>query len=214
MKIIDCVQGSPEWWDARRGIPTSSEFARICTPAAGKFASGAPAYADELLAQSLGWERQFKGSPDTERGHRLEKEARRWLGFRHGIASREVGFCESDCGRYGASTDGLTEDNTPVEIKAPDLHTFLKWVREYEETGDVPREHKVQCHGEILVTDSDKCIFVAYADNEILDNLMIEVPRSDFTDALHAHVERFCDLLEATRRARLGDEYENVFPTE
>ena len=29
MKIIDCIQGSDEWWQARKGRPTASEFDRI-----------------------------------------------------------------------------------------------------------------------------------------------------------------------------------------
>ncbi len=122
-----------------------------------------------------------------------------------------MGFRLSDCGRYGASTDGLTDSNEPVEIKAPDLHTFLKWIREYETTGEVPREHKVQCHGEMLVCESNVCHFVAYADCEFIDNLKIEVPRSSFTDTLKGHVEKFCDMLEETRRARLGDFYDEFF---
>ncbi len=78
MKIFDYVQGSPEWWKIRTGIPTSSEFSRICTPATEKFAKGATAYIDELVAATLGWKKSFQGSPDTERGHRMESEARRW----------------------------------------------------------------------------------------------------------------------------------------
>ena len=214
MKIFEAKempQGSPQWYGLRRGIPTSSEFERIVTPATGKFAAGAPAYADELLAASLGWERQFKGSPDTERGHWLEGEARRFLAFHHGIASREVGFCLSDCRRYGASTDGLTKAGEPVEIKAPDLHTFIKWKREIKETGEVPRCHKVQCHGEMLVTGSDVCHFVAYADHELLENIYLRVERSDFTETVGNHVETFCQLLETTRRENLGENYDEIF---
>ena len=32
MKIIQCEQGSSDWWLARSGIPTASEFDRIVTP--------------------------------------------------------------------------------------------------------------------------------------------------------------------------------------
>jgi hypothetical protein len=35
-KIIVCEQGTPEWWQARAGIPTASEFNRIMTPGAGE----------------------------------------------------------------------------------------------------------------------------------------------------------------------------------
>ena len=80
MKILAMPQYSPEWWSARRGIPTSSEAGRIITPATGKPAEGATTYAAELIAASLGWFSSFKGTDDTERGTMLEPEARRWLG--------------------------------------------------------------------------------------------------------------------------------------
>lgn len=38
MKIVNCEQVSPEWWDAKRGLPTASDFDRICTPVGKKCA--------------------------------------------------------------------------------------------------------------------------------------------------------------------------------
>lgn len=38
MKIIDCVQGSPEWWSARMGRPTASCFDKIVKPEPQKIA--------------------------------------------------------------------------------------------------------------------------------------------------------------------------------
>src|SRR5262245_2947730 len=32
VKIIECKQYTPEWWEARRGIPTASNFDKILTP--------------------------------------------------------------------------------------------------------------------------------------------------------------------------------------
>lgn len=209
MKTYDIVQGSPEWFALRKGIPTGSEFHRIITPAKGEYAKGADTYAAELIAESLGWYRSFQGSPDTERGHRLEKEALRWLKLHHGIGTRPVGFILSDCGRYGCSPDAIAEDGCPVEVKAPDVHTFIKW----RIAGGLPDDHKAQCHGEMILTGAACCHFVAYADNAYLDNLYIRVERDEFTEKLQAALHKFCHRLDQLRRELTGDEYENLFPT-
>jgi hypothetical protein len=209
MKEIQCIQGGPEWHALRKGRPTGSEFSRIITPAKGEYAKGADTYAAELIAESLGWYRSFQGSPDTERGHRLEKEALRWLRLHHGIATRPVGFVLSDCGRYGCSPDALTDKGEPVEVKCPDTHTFCKW----RIAGGVPDEHRVQLHGEMLLTGADCCHFVAYSDNPYLENVYLRVERDEFTDKLQAALNQFCDRLDQLRRELTGDEYENLFKT-
>jgi len=202
VKIIDCVQGDSTWWRERSGRPTASDFGRIITPATGKLAAGRDGYQAELIAESLGWRKtEFLGSPDLERGKIMEKEARRWLAMELGEDIREVGFCLSDCGRYGASPDGLLADGTPVEIKAPDIHTIIRW----KMSGELPREHKAQAHGHMWVTGADRCIWVAYADHESLSNLLITVERDDFTEQLGAHLETFCDELAELKTRVIDD---------
>lgn len=213
MKIIDVEQGTPAWHKLRLGIPTASEFGRIITPAKGEYAKGAETYINELVSESLGEYRTFQGTPDTERGIRLEVEAVRWLKLRHGYATRGVGFCLSDCGRYGASPDRLLEDGSPLEVKCPLLKTLIGWRTEWEETGSLPVEHRAQCHGEMFVTGASRCLFLAYSDNPYAEHLLVEVKRDEFTEKLGAAVLKFCDRLEVVRRREAGDEYEILFPT-
>lgn len=212
MRTFNFIQGSPDWYAIRRGRPTGSEFGRIITPAKGEYAAGADAYAAELIAQSLGWSSGFQGTPDTERGNAMEKEALRWYSFVNGVEHREVGFCLSDCGRYGCSPDALLADGTPVEVKCPDLHTFIKWRIAFEKTGEIPNEHKAQVHGEMFCTNADRCIFIAYPDHSALDRLVVEVRRDDFTAKLGAHVLTFCDRLDELRAKLLGEEAEFYQP--
>jgi len=207
-KEIDTIQGSPEWWKARRGIPTGSQFSRIITAKKGDYAAGAKHYQAELIAEALGWQSGFQGTPDTQRGNLMEKEALRWLAFEHGIKTRECGFFISDCERYGASPDGIVVGGIePVEVKCPALNTFLKWRAD----GELPDDHKAQCHGEMILTGADKCYFVAYADHEQLDNWLIVVERDEFTAKLKKHLERFCEELEAMQR-KFVLEPEIIFP--
>ena len=204
MIIFDMLQGSPDWFKIRRGLPTASNFKKIITAKKGDFAEGADSYAGELIAESLGWQSGFHGSPDTDRGHRLEKEAIRWLRMRFGYKGRDVGFGLSDCGRYGSSVDHLFDDGTPYEGKAPELHTFMKW----RVKNELPDDHKAQCHGHMVVTGADRCIFLAYADHPAVENWMIEVKRDAFTDKLHKHIDTFCHRLEKFQREILGEEFE------
>lgn len=207
-KEIDTIQGSPEWWKARRGIPTGSQFSRIITAKKGDYATGSKHYQAELIAEALGWQSGFQGTPDTQRGNLMESEALRWLAFEHGIKARECGFFISDCERYGASPDGIVVGGIePVEVKCPALNTFLKWRAD----GELPDDHKAQCHGEMILTGADKCYFVAYADHEQLDNWLIVVERDEYTDKLEKHLERFCEELEAMQR-KFVLEPEIIFP--
>lgn len=207
-KEIDTIQGSPEWWKARRGIPTGSQFSRIITAKKGDYATGSKHYQAELIAEALGWQSGFQGTPDTQRGNLMESEALRWLAFEHGIKTRECGFFISDCERYGASPDGIVVGGIePVEVKCPALNTFLKWRAD----GDLPDDHKAQCHGEMILTGADRCYFVAYADHEQLDNWLIVVERDEFTAKLEKHLERFCEELEAMQR-KFVLEPEIIFP--
>ena len=55
MIVLDCVQGSQAWIDARLGIPTASQFSRIVTPT-GRASTAAEGYTAELLAEwALGY---------------------------------------------------------------------------------------------------------------------------------------------------------------
>lgn len=213
MIILDqFVQGSPEWYEIRKGRPTASKFSSIMTPKKEDYAAAAGTYMDRLLAELLGWEDTFKGTPDTERGNRLEKEAIRWLQFSENLKGKDVAFCLSDCQRYGASPDWLLDDGSPTEVKAPDLHTFSGWWRDYKATGFVPNDHKCQCHGEMIVTGADRCIFIAYPDHEALPKLRIDVRRDAFTAKLQDYVNRFCDEFEKHRKNILGEEAEFYQP--
>lgn len=70
-KEIDTIQGSPEWWKARRGIPTGSQFSRIITAKKGDYATGSKHYQAELIAEALGWQSGFKA-------HQTLSEATLW----------------------------------------------------------------------------------------------------------------------------------------
>lgn len=199
MKEIRVIQGSPEWWSLRAGIPTASEFGSIITPAKGDYASAAETYASRLVAEALGWRTDFQGTPDTERGAYFEAKAREWLNYKHNLGIRSCGFFMDDAETYGASPDGMTPDECPVEIKCPDLHTFCEW----KARGELPLKHKAQVHGEMWVTNAPRCVFLAYPSDEQamakVEPLMLTIERDDFTERLGKHLATFVARLAETQ---------------
>lgn len=209
MIVLDVEQGSKEWLAARRGIPTASEFKRIITPAKADYSADADLYAADLLAESLGcYRKTAEGVEDVERGHRLEDEARRWLKLRKGWKIEQLGFCLSDCRRYGYSPDGHLPDTRILEIKAPDVKTLIKWKLK----GGIPREHLPQVHGGMVVTGAPGAVFCAYSEHPLVDNMVIEVEPDNYTKKVRECVLRFCDRLDEIRELILGDEYAVLFP--
>jgi hypothetical protein len=109
MKIIDCVQGSPEWLTARLGIPTASEFHKIITAVKGDLSKQARKYAHELVAETL-LGRPLEAPLATFamlRGQQLEPQAVQQYEFATDTETRAVGFITTDDGRLGCSPDRL-----------------------------------------------------------------------------------------------------------
>lgn len=208
IEINDCEQGSDRWLSLRRGRPTASRFGDIITAKDGKLSTASDGYMAELVAELLGWRSDFMGTNDTDRGHRLEDEAFRWLKFKRGLKARKTGIILSDCLRWAASPDGMIEDGSTLEIKSPNLKNFLLWKKE----GTLPLKHRQQIHGQLAITGAPRAIFLAYADHEALENLIIEIVPDDYTKRLRDAVEKFCDELEIFRRDALGEEQEFYLP--
>jgi hypothetical protein len=110
MKIIDCLQGTPEWLAARLGIPTASQFAEIITAVRGDLSKSARKYAHQLVAETL-LGRPLEKPPGTPwamaRGTELEPFARAQYAKDNKVEVRTVGFVTTDDGKVGASPDGL-----------------------------------------------------------------------------------------------------------
>lgn len=189
MKIIECEQGSPEWLEYRRGIPTSSEFKRIITPVKGELSSGADGYIFELIAEQyhLGSMDELSGPATAamRNGLIMEPEARKWYEFVNGCEVKQVGFVITNCGRFGCSPDGLVVEDGGVEIKCPHGKTHV----EYLLNKVLPSEYKCQVHGHMAVTGRAWWDFMSYCPG--LPEFIIRVHRDEFTDKMLAALESF-----------------------
>ena len=160
MIVLDCDQGTPEWIDARLGIPTASQFSRIVT-STGKASSQAHEYIGELLAEwALGRPYvKFAGNEWTERGNLLEPDARDWYEFATDSDVRQVGLIYKDESRTAAaSPDALVGDDGLLELKCPGAGKHLFYL-----SNDVcPREYRMQVQGQLWVTGRAWCDFVSF----------------------------------------------------
>lgn len=148
MKIIDCDQNSPEWFAARVGKATASEFSRIITPL-GKESKAVDGYINEILAEMIvGHHIDGFQSDYMARGKELEDDAALLYATLTDDPVVKVGFCVSDCGRMGCSPDRLVGDHGLLETKVlkPGNHVAQLLKPELDD------DHKPQLQGQLLVT--------------------------------------------------------------
>lgn len=210
MKIINCDQRGSDWFTARLGKPTASGMAEIIT-ATGKPRTGAGPrrYMLDLLGERLtGLPSQAFETAAMQRGVELEQRARAWYEMATGADVQEVGFCLSDCGRWGCSPDGLMESRG-LEIKCPLQSGFL----DVAESGAIPDDHIIQVQASLWITDMPAWDYVIWTDARGLAAQIITVePDAKIHAALAEHVPAFCDMLdevEARMRAN-GHGYKNT----
>jgi hypothetical protein len=199
MKRFDCEQRSPEWFALRRGIPTASEFHRIITPVQGQLSKQCDSSIYDLIGAlvdpSGACDESGYENGHMERGRHLEPEARGWLSLSLDMDIEQLGFCLSDCGRWGCSPDGLFVDTATglhhgLEIKVPKPSTHAAWLH----AGGLPDSCKCQVHGGMAVTGRSRWTFLSYQPRTVgLPPLVVQIERNDFTDKLAAALEQFWD---------------------
>lgn len=179
-KMIDCDQRSDEWFTARKGYLTASQFGDWLTKS-GKVAEKARlAAASKCLAELTG---NPDPSPyetdDMRRGVELEPEAREAFMNETGLIVDSIGFCKSIHGYYGCSPDGLILDASEgLEIKCPRASKLIQ----YHANGELPEEYKAQVHGSMAVTGAVAWHFFAYFPG--YPSFHIRTPRDEYTEAM------------------------------
>lgn len=151
-RIIDCEQNSPEWFAARAGIPTASEFATVMAKGvkAGTASKTRRTYMLKLAGERLTGElSESYSNVHMERGHEMEEEARSAYAFITGATPQSVGFVRND--DAGCSPDALLGEDGVLELKTALPHVLLdKLLR-----GTFPPEHKAQCQGALWVCERE-----------------------------------------------------------
>jgi len=175
MEIINCIQGSEEWLDMRRGIATASNFSKVVTTA-GATSKQINDYGFQLASELITniQEESYKNA-DMQRGNDLESEARDEYQQEKLTSVEEVGFIK--CGFYGYSPDGFIGKDGLLEIKCPKQNTHTKYIFDQK----LPGAYKAQVQGGMLATGRKWCDFVSYHPNFDSDKrlFIIRVKRDD-----------------------------------
>ena len=192
MRIIPHEQRTEGWYEARRGVPTASNFSKLIT-STGKRAASADAYIDELVAEKITGESKF--IPTTaamQHGIDTEPEARDLYSFLREVEVTEIGLCLHDSIDAGASPDGLVGDDGLLEVKCPQPHTMVKYLRENR----LPPEYLAQVMGQLWICGRQWCDFLAYHDK--MKPLLIRVERDEeFISALAEIVTKAVESIDA-----------------
>lgn len=191
-QIIQCDQGSAEWYAARLGIPTASEFSTVMAKGEGKTRK---TYMLKLAGEILtGEPMESYSNGHMERGKVMEDEARALYAFQNEGAIERVGFIRN--GNTGCSPDSLIDQNGGLEIKTALPHIQIDRLMRDE----LPPEHKAQVQGSLWVSERYQWDFASYwpklplfvkrvyREESYIKNLAGEVDR--FNDDLQKVVEQ------------------------
>ncbi len=121
----------------------------------------------------------------------LSKEALVFYEMVKGVEVAKVGFCLSDCKRYGASPDGLVGEDGLLEIKCPTIAVHVGYLLDKT----FPMDYFQQIQGQLFVTGRQWSDFLSYYPG--LPPLLIRVtPDVVFHRYLGAELNAFCGELE------------------
>lgn len=158
LEIIDCEQGTPEWFAARLGLPTASEFKTIlAVKKEAKDKATRRKYMHTLIGEILTGEIvESYTNANMDRGKVMEDEARSLYAMMKDADPVRVGFIRN--GQKGASPDSLLDANAGLEIKTAVPHIQIDRILRDE----LPPEHRAQVQGNLWVAEREWWDFVSY----------------------------------------------------
>lgn len=194
MRILQAEQRSPEWFAARLGRATASNFANIL---AAKTTAAHRNYRVRLALERLTGKQEDVFQSDAMRqGTEREPLARIAYEALTGNLVEEVGLCLHDTLECGASPDGLIDAVKGLEIKCPTPGKHCESLRASAE----PPEYTAQIQGCMWITDRQEWDFVSYCP-EFPENAQLivrTIKRDDaYIDKLAKAVEAFMADVDA-----------------
>ena len=121
----------------------------------------------------------------------MEKFARSWYEEQNNLWVNEVGLCVCDNKNYGASPDGLINEDGGLEIKCPSLAVHVGYLLEAK----IPTEYFQQVQGNLLVTSRKWWDFLSYYPG-IKPCVVRAYPDDKFLSALKTELDKFCAELD------------------
>jgi hypothetical protein len=164
IELVNCAQGSVDWFEARRGVPTASEFKAVMSKGRGSAPSQTRrTYLLKLLGEKITGVStdDFEGfNRHMERGHEMEGDARRFYALTTDEKPLQIGFIRntSPFGVVGCSPDSTIGTAGLLEIKTKLPHLQLELLL----ADELPAEHLAQVQGQLWVAERDWLDFLSY----------------------------------------------------
>lgn len=203
MRILQAEQRSPEWFAARLGRATASNFANVL---AAKSTSAYRNYRVKLALERLtGKQEDVFQSEAMKQGTEREPLARIAYEALTGNLVEEVGLCLHDTLECGASPDGLIDAVRGLEIKCPTPGKHCEYLRAPAE----PPEYTAQIQGCMWITERTEWDFVSFCPDfpENAQLIVRTIQRDDayidkLAKAVDAYMQEVAAEVEAIRNYR------------
>lgn len=195
MIIERMEQQSEEWFAARCGVPSASNFDKIITTK-GEPSKQAEKYLYQLAGERItGKKEEGYTNQHMLRGNELEAEARELYELITDSEVEQVGICYADENkRYSCSPDGLMlAGRKGLEIKCPTLAVHVAYLL----GNKLPSDYFQQVHGSLFVCrdEVDDWDFMSYYPG--MPPLIVTVhPMLEWHKKLEQELDDFCRKLE------------------
>ncbi len=202
MKILNCVQGTTEWLQARLGLITASEADALVTPLGKVKVGEAPeSYLIKKVCEKfLGYSSDAASGFAVEQGSLIETIAIPYFEFTTGISVKRVGLCLSEDSRSACSPDGLIGEDGGLEVKSPQPEKALRTIL----AGKVPAEHVIQVQFSLYVTQRAWWKYLSFSRH--FPSLIIHVePDPKIQDAIKEAVAAFGERFDPIMNKLLAD---------
>jgi hypothetical protein len=187
---LDLEQGSPEWFNARLGIPTASQFDRIITNKTMKLSEQSTKYAHQLIAEAwLGIALDAASSGFMQRGVEMEESAVSFYELKRDTDTETVGFVLRDDRRVGCSPDRFVGENGLLEIKCPSAAVHVGYLLDAEGIG-----YRAQCQGQLWLCEREWVDTLSYHP-ELPPALVRQHRDEEFIAKLAAAVDQFLSFV-------------------
>lgn len=198
MEIVDCQQGTEEWFSARLGIPTASMFSVLLSGRKdAKDKKTRQTYMMKLAGEIItGEPAESYTNIHMERGKVMEDEARDLYAFMSDADPVRVGFIKAF--GAGASPDSLIGEDGGLEIKTALAHIQVDRLL----NGTLPPEHKAQVQGNLWVSGRKWWDFCSYSPKLPMFTLRVERDEEYIKEIAAGVAEFNKDLAEMVERIR------------
>lgn len=187
MKIIEVIQGSPEWLAYRCGRVTASRVADVVAKTKTDWAASRSNYAAQLVCERLtGTVAESYSDAAMRWGTETEPMARSCYQLVRGVDVTEVGIVQHpELDLSCASPDGLVGRDGLIEIKCPQSNTHIQTLLSEK----VPSKYNTQMQWQMACTKRKWCDFVSY-DPRLPGEMQMFVKRVNRDDKLIADLTK------------------------